>query len=86
MNEFDFSPIWTAVLALSLYYANIKISAKCHHIENGQRGICEIWINKDNADECVDSFVVPVQGLLNDIDYGDYIRERLNQAGYLPAQ
>ncbi len=87
MLDFDFTPIWMATLALSLYYSNIKISAKCHHIENGRRGICEIWIkDKDGSEQSVDSFVVPVDGIETDIEYGDYIRTRLEQAGYLPAQ
>lgn len=85
MVEFDFTPIWTAVVALSLYYANLKLSAKCHHIENGKRGIVELWLTDvDGGEQQVDTFVVPVADIITPIEYGDYIHERLERLGVLP--
>lgn len=87
MLDFDFTPIWTAVIALGIYYPQVKIFARCRHIENHRRGIVEITVtDHDDVELCVDSFVVPVEGLVDTIDYGDYIRARLESLNCLPLR
>ncbi len=85
MSSFDFTPIHIATTALNIYYPEYIFSTQTEVFDNCKSGKVYVSVSNEMIGTFQEEFLVPVSGLEDDIEYGDYIRGLFIAGGLLPT-
>ena len=84
MSEFDFTPILIATAALNIYYPDYVFSTQTEMFDDHETGKVYVSVSNELIGTFQEEIAVPVQGIEDSFEYGDYIRELLIDEGILP--
>lgn len=85
MPDIDITPIHIATAALNIFYPDHVFSTQTHLAENHKSGTVYVAISNEMIGTFHHEILLPIQGVQDSIEFGDYIRDLLIAEGILPV-